>query len=143
MQTLTKFCKRDKISGVCITAEVSGDAYQPEQVRRVRQLRADLPDGGDRDDPAIHRARIDAETCVECYQCTRGMSQERLNPTLVRAVRPALNWFRLRFDPEPDVCPTAAFEADELVWPRVVRRAFSDVTATHEVPGSTAAAPKR
>jgi ferredoxin len=86
-------------------------------------------------DPAIHRARIDAETCVECYQCFRGMSQEHLNPTLVRAVRTALNWFRLRFDPEPDVCPTAAFEADELVWPRVVRRAFSDVTATHESTG--------
>jgi hypothetical protein len=86
-------------------------------------------------DPTIHRARIDAETCVECYQCLRGMSQEHLNPSFVRAVRTALGWFRLRFDPEPDVCPTASFEADELTWPRVVRRAFSDVTCTHESTG--------
>lgn len=86
-------------------------------------------------DPAIRRARIDTETCVECYQCLRGMSQEHLNPTLVRTVRTALGWLRLRFDPEPDVCPTASFEADELTWPRVVRRAFSDVTCTHESTG--------
>jgi ferredoxin len=86
-------------------------------------------------DPVIGRARIDRETCVECYQCLRGMSQEHLNPSFVRVVRTALGWFRLRFDPEPDVCPTASFEADELVWPRVVRRAFSDVTCTHESTG--------
>jgi hypothetical protein len=41
----------------------------------------------------------------------------------------------VRFDPEPDVCPTAAFEPDELQWPRVVRRAFSDPRATHESTG--------
>jgi ferredoxin len=86
-------------------------------------------------DPGVNRARIDAEACVECYQCLRGMSQEHLNPSFVRAVRTALGWFRLRFDPEPDVCPTASFEADELAWPRVVRRAFSDVTCTHESTG--------
>jgi ferredoxin len=86
-------------------------------------------------DPAIRRARIDADVCVECYQCLRGMSQEHLNPTFVRGMRTALGWLRLRFDPEPDVCPTASFEADELEWPRVVRRAFSDVTATHESTG--------
>jgi len=86
-------------------------------------------------DPRTNRAMIDAESCVECFQCFRGMSQEHLNPTVVRAVRKALAWVRLRFEPEPDVCPTAAFEPDELVWPRVVRRAFSDVTATHESTG--------
>jgi hypothetical protein len=42
---------------------------------------------------------------------------------------------RLRFDPEPDVCPTAAFEPDELAWPRVVRRAFSDPRVPHESTG--------
>ena len=42
---------------------------------------------------------------------------------------------RLRFDPEPDVCPTAAFEPDELVWPRVIRRAFSDPRVPHESTG--------
>lgn len=85
--------------------------------------------------PASNRAEIDQANCVECYQCFRGMSQEHLNPTLVRALRKALGWMRLRFEPEPDVCPTAAFEPDELSWPRVVRRAFSDVTATHESTG--------
>ena len=42
---------------------------------------------------------------------------------------------RLRFDPEPDVCPTAAFEPDELAWPRIVRRAFSDPRVPHESTG--------
>jgi hypothetical protein len=60
---------------------------------------------------------------------------EHLNPTLVRMVRSALHVFRLRFDPEPDVCPTAAITPEELAWPRTIRRAFSDVTATHESTG--------
>jgi hypothetical protein len=42
---------------------------------------------------------------------------------------------RVRFDPEPDVCPTAAFSPDELAWPRVVRRAFSDPRVPHESTG--------
>src|SRR5919202_799414 len=33
------------------------------------------------------------------------------------------------------VCPTAAFEPEELVWPRVVRRAFSDPRVPHESTG--------
>jgi hypothetical protein len=41
----------------------------------------------------------------------------------------------VRFDPEPDVCPTAAFEPDELTWPRIVRRAFSDPRVPHESTG--------
>lgn len=81
------------------------------------------------------RAEIDRDSCVECYQCYRGMSQEHLNPTFVRAIRTVLAWARLNFEPEPDVCPTAAFEPDELSWPRVIRRAFSDVTAAHESTG--------
>ncbi len=85
--------------------------------------------------PATKRSEINSESCVECYLCFRGMSQEHLNPTMVRAVRTVLGWARLRFDPEPDVCPTAAFEPDDLQWPRVIRRAFSDVTATHESTG--------
>ena len=32
-------------------------------------------------------------------------------------------------------CPTAAFEPDELVWPRVIRRAFSDPRVPHESTG--------
>ena len=60
---------------------------------------------------------------------------ERLNPTLVRSIRSVLKLFRLRFDPEPDVCPTSAIVPDNLSWPRVVRRAFSDPQVTHESTG--------
>jgi hypothetical protein len=86
-------------------------------------------------DPVIRRATVDRDECVECYTCYNGMSQERLNPTLVRALRRLFSWFRLRFDPEPDVCPTAAFEPEELTWPRIVRRAFSDPRVPHESTG--------
>jgi ferredoxin len=86
-------------------------------------------------DPARKRATIDRDECVECYACYNGMSQEHLNPALVRAVRRILAMMRVRFDPEPDVCPTAAFKPDELTWPRAVRRAFSDPRAPHESTG--------
>jgi ferredoxin len=86
-------------------------------------------------DPVMHRATIDRNECVECYACFNGLSQEHLNPTMVRTMRKIFQMMRLRFDPEPDVCPTAAFEPDELVWPRVVRRAFSDPRVPHESTG--------
>jgi hypothetical protein len=86
-------------------------------------------------DPAIKRATVNADECVECYTCYNGLSQEHLNPTLVRSIRRLAQFFRLRFDPEPDVCPTAAFEPEELKWPRVVRRAFSDPRVPHESTG--------
>lgn len=86
-------------------------------------------------DPAIQRATINRDECVECYACLNGLSQEHLNPTLVRVVRKVLQLIRVRFDPEPDVCPTAAFEPEELTWPRVVRRAFSDPRVPHESTG--------
>ena len=41
----------------------------------------------------------------------------------------------MRFEPDPDICPTAAFEPNELTWPRVVRRAFSDPRVPHESTG--------
>src|SRR5260370_5508711 len=50
-------------------------------------------------------------------------------------MREVFQMIRVRFDPEPDVCPTAAFEPDELLWPRVVRRAFSDPRVPHESTG--------
>ncbi|HYR86927.1 MAG TPA: hypothetical protein VE422_22765 [Terriglobia bacterium] len=50
-------------------------------------------------------------------------------------MRKILAFLRIRFDPEPDVCPTAAFEPNELTWPRVVRRAFSDPRVPHESTG--------
>jgi len=86
-------------------------------------------------DPAIKRATIDRDECVECFACYNGLSKENLNPTIVRTMRKVFQMMRLRFDPEPDVCPTNAFEPDELVWPRVVRRAFSDPRVPHESTG--------
>jgi ferredoxin len=86
-------------------------------------------------DPVLKRATIDRDECVECYACYNGLSQEHLNPTMVRTARKLFSLARLRFEPEPDVCPTAAFEPDELVWPRVVRRAFSDPRVPHESTG--------
>jgi hypothetical protein len=86
-------------------------------------------------DPMTHRATINRQECVECYACFNGLSQEHLNPTFVRTVRRLFQLARVRFDPEPDVCPTAAFEPDKLEWPRVVRRAFSDPRVPHESTG--------
>jgi ferredoxin len=86
-------------------------------------------------DPVINRATVNRDECVECYACYNGLSQEHLNPTMVRTVRRVLKALRLRFEPEPDVCPTAAFEPEELTWPRVVRRAFSDPRVPHESTG--------
>ena len=86
-------------------------------------------------DPVKKRATIDRDECVECYTCFNGLSQEHLPPVMVRTMRQVLAALRIRFDPEPDVCPTAAFEPDELTWPRVVRRAFSDPRVPHESTG--------
>jgi ferredoxin len=86
-------------------------------------------------DPVIKRATVDRNECVECYACFNGLSQEHLNPTLVRTLRKLFQFVRLRFDPEPDVCPTAAFDPEDLQWPRVVRRAFSDPRVPHESTG--------
>jgi hypothetical protein len=86
-------------------------------------------------DPASNRARVNGDECVECFTCFRGMSKEHLNPTFVRAVRRTAKFFRFRFDPEPDICPTDAIVPEELSWPRVVRRAFSDPQVPHESTG--------
>jgi ferredoxin len=86
-------------------------------------------------DPVINRATVNRDECVECYACYNGLSTERLNPVLVRTIRKLFQIARLRFDPEPDICPTSAFEPEDLQWPRVVRRAFSDPRATHESTG--------
>jgi hypothetical protein len=86
-------------------------------------------------DPSINRAVIDGDECVECGTCYRGMSQEHLNPTIVRAVRRLAKVFRFRFEPEPDVCPTAAFVMEDLAWPRIVRRVFSDPLVEHTSTG--------
>jgi len=86
-------------------------------------------------DPAVNRASVNLDECVECYTCHRGMSKEHLNPTVVRTIRGFLKLLRIRFDPEPDVCPTDAILPHDLAWPRVVRRAFSDPVVPHEATG--------
>jgi hypothetical protein len=86
-------------------------------------------------DQGINRAVVNQDECVECFTCYRGMSKEHLNPTLVRSLRGFLKLLRIRFDPEPDVCPTDALTPQELTWPRIVRRAFSDPLVPHEATG--------
>ena len=86
-------------------------------------------------DPVANRASVNQDECVECYTCFRGMSTEHLNPTMVRTIRKIGKWMRWRFDPEPDVCPTSAITEQELSWPRIVRRAFSDPIVPHESTG--------
>ena len=86
-------------------------------------------------DPTLNRATVNEEECVECFTCYRGMSKEHLNPTLVRTIRGFLKLLRIRFDPEPDVCPTDALTEQTLTWPRIVRRAFSDPLVSHESTG--------
>ena len=86
-------------------------------------------------DPEINRATIHEDTCVECGTCLRGMSQEHLNPSFVRLVRRIAKAFRFRFEPEPDVCPTAAFEMNELQMPRLIRQIFSDPVVEHASTG--------
>lgn len=85
--------------------------------------------------PHSGRAVVNQDECVECYACYRGMSKEHLFPPLVRAVRRVAKAFRFRFDPEPDICPTDAIVPQELSWPRIVRRAFSDPQVPHESTG--------
>lgn len=86
-------------------------------------------------DPDLQRATVDEDECVECFACYRGMSKEHLNPVMVRAIRKAAKLFRFRFDPEPDICPTDAIVPQDLAWPRIVRRAFSDPQVPHESTG--------
>lgn len=80
-------------------------------------------------------AEVNEESCVECQTCFKGMSVENLpkQPTLF--LRGLLAFFKLRFQPDPDICPTGALTQDELTWPRIVRRAFSDPQMPHESTG--------
>jgi len=45
-------------------------------------------------DPVIKRATVDREECVECYACYNGLSQEHLNPTIVRTMRKVFQMLR-------------------------------------------------
>jgi ferredoxin len=82
-----------------------------------------------------NRAQINDSECVECGTCLRGMSTENLNPYIIRAIRKLAKLLRFRFEPEPDVCPTAAFEMNKLEMPRLIRQIFSDPVVEHESTG--------
>lgn len=86
-------------------------------------------------DTNINRAVINDDACVECGTCYRGMSTENLNPVLIRSIRRIAGFFRFRFEPEPDVCPTSAFEMNELQMPRLIRQIFSDPVVEHQTTG--------
>lgn len=86
-------------------------------------------------DPDTKRARVNRDECVECYACYNGLSKEHLPPKTVRVARKAMSALLMRFEPDPDICPTDAILPDELAWPRVVRRAFSDPRVPHESTG--------
>ncbi|MDF7777641.1 4Fe-4S binding protein [Sphingomonas sp. AOB5] len=88
-------------------------------------------------DPKTRKASINSDECVECYACYNGLSKEHLPPKTVRFTRRIMSKLLLRFEPDPDICPTDALVPDELSWPRVVRRAFSDPRVPHESTGVT------
>ena len=80
-------------------------------------------------------SEIDEELCVECYACYKGMSIENLPQKPTRFLRGVLAFFKLRFQPDPDICPSGAISPDELTWPRTLRRTFSDPQVPHESTG--------
>ena len=84
---------------------------------------------------ARHSARFRRITASRFCIASRTARGAVVRSGVVRTARKLLSFFRIRFDPEPDICPTAAFEPDELSWPRVVRRAFSDPRVPHESTG--------
>lgn len=86
-------------------------------------------------DTSKNRAVINNDGCVECGTCYRGMSTENLNPFLIRTIRKIAKMIRFRFEPEPDVCPTNAFEMNELEMPRLIRQIFSDPVVEHKSTG--------
>ncbi len=80
-------------------------------------------------------SEINQEGCVECQACYKGMSIENLPQQPTRFLRGLLTFFKLRFQPDPDICPSGAISPDELVWPRILRRTFSDPQIPHESTG--------
>ncbi len=80
-------------------------------------------------------SEINQEACVECYACYKGMSVENLPQQPTRWLRSLLAFFKLRFQPDPDICPSGAISPDKLTWPRIIRRTFSDPQVPHESTG--------
>ena len=82
-----------------------------------------------------HLSEINPDACVECQACYKGMSVEDLPQQPTRFLRGLLAFGKLRFQPDPDICPTGAITPDELTWPRTIRRTFSDPQVPHESTG--------
>ena len=82
-----------------------------------------------------HLSEINQDACVECQACYKGMSVETLPQQPTRFLRGLLSLVKLRFQPDPDICPTGAITQDELVWPRILRRQFSDPQEPHPSTG--------
>ena len=82
-----------------------------------------------------HLSEINQDACVECQTCYKGMSVENLPQQPTRLLRGLLAFGKLRFQPDPDICPTGAITPDELAWPRTIRRTFSDPQVPHESTG--------
>ncbi len=80
-------------------------------------------------------SEINQDACVECNTCYKGMSVENLPQQPTRLLRGVLSFFKLRFQPDPDICPTGAITQDDLTWPRSVRRTLSDPQVPHESTG--------
>jgi hypothetical protein len=80
-------------------------------------------------------SEINQDACVECYACYKGMSRENLPKQPTRFARGVLAFFKLRFQPDPDICPSGALTPDELKWPRTLRREFSDPQVPHSSTG--------
>ncbi|MFC2038414.1 4Fe-4S binding protein, partial [Chloroflexota bacterium] len=80
-------------------------------------------------------SEINQDECVECYACYKGMSVENLPKQPTRFFRKMLSGVKLRFQPDPDICPTRALTPDDLSWPRSIRRTFSDPQVPHESTG--------
>ncbi len=105
-------------------------------MRCLWQLLAGLPDGRDLhrsvDQPGAHQCGRMRGMLYLLPRHVEGAPQSR--HSCERSARTA-QFFRFRFDPEPDICPTDAIVPEELSWPRVVRRAFSDPQVPHESTG--------
>jgi ferredoxin len=83
-------------------------------------------------DPAVNRATVNQDECVECFTCHRGMSKSTEPRSSAPSVASEAASHPVR--PRADVCPTDALPTGAHLA-RIVRRAFSDLLVPHESTG--------
>ena len=83
------------------------------------------------------KAQVNLVDCVECYTCDRMLRKASLPYWLLREGRRFRRFFDARYEIPPDLCTKGAITPEELSWPRLVRRQFSDPTAAHPSTGGT------